>query len=219
MAFGKILLLWQQSWYALSRTPLTTWLGLIALHIQRYYYALLRSYAFFIVLGYALSMYYVKNNLFGVFITLLMLSLIIYLMRPTVGLKKINYLLDYISLETITSSLAIIFVYLLLAALLPKWFMGVVVVSALCSFAFLYDATGSIPDKVGYALARTGYFLLYKAPVLCAVALVASATVYINFGFVGLLLNMLVLYPLYAAIITILYVSALHENYELYYAE
>jgi len=162
MAFGKILLLWQQSWYALSRTPLTTWLGLIALHVQRYYVALVTSYAFLIVTGYALSMYFVKNNLFGVFVTLLKLSLIIYLMRPTTGLKKIKYLRDYFSLENFTSTLAIILVYVFLAVLLPKWFMGVVVVSALCSFAFLYDATGSIPDKVGYALARTGYFYCIK---------------------------------------------------------
>lgn len=219
MAYGKILLLWQQSWYALARTPITTWLGLIAVQIKRYYYALFQSYAFFILIAYAVSIFYCNNSLFGVVVTLLTLSLIMYLMRPTVGLKKINYLLDYTSLETLTSSLAIVSVYGLLAVLMPKWFIGTLLILALCSFAFLYDTSGSIPDRVGYASARTAYFFVYNAPVLCTFALVASATICINFGVVGLLLQVILFYPLYAAIVTVLYLNAVHENYELYYAE
>ncbi len=219
MAFGKIILLWQQSWYALTRTPVTTWLGLIYLHTQRFYYALLTTYGFLAYACCMLSLYYVKNALCGVLVTLLILSLMMYLMRPTVGLKKFCYLRDYFSLENVTSLLAVILVYTLLAILLPKITFGIILISALVSFAFLYDAVGSIPDKVGYALARSGFFLLYNAPSLSIVAFVATAINYVDLGLIGLILNTFLLYPLYAALITILYVSALHENYELYYAE
>jgi hypothetical protein len=219
MAFEKTILLWQQSWHALTRTPIITWLGLIALQLARFYYALLTTCGFFILISYGTGIYFFKNALFLVLATLFILSFIVYLTRPTVGLKKMTYLRDFFSLENLVSTCAIIFVYALLAALMPTWFMGVIFITSLCSLSFVYEAIGSIPDKVGYALARTGYFLLYKAPVLFVIALVATVINYIDLGVTGIILKTIIFYPLYAAIITMLYVSTLHDNYELYYAE
>ncbi len=219
MACEKILLLWQQSWYAFRRTPIIMWLGLILLHLQRYYYALLTSYAFFIPICYLAAAYFFRNNLVGIVSTLLILSCIIYLMRPTVGLKTCGYLWHYCTLENITSVLAVTFVYLLSAALLPKFFLGLIFLAALCSFSFVYDAAGSIPDKVGYALARTGYFFLYKAPIMIIFFLLSTASAYSNFVLVGIMFNIFFLYPLLAALVMVVYISALHDTYELYYAE
>jgi hypothetical protein len=140
-------------------------------------------------------------------------------MRPTIGLKKISYPRDYFTLENLTCTGAIIFFFTVLALLLPKFFWGIVFVFALCCFSFLYDATGSIPDKVGYALVRTCYFILYKLPIISMLFLFTALAIYIKLGFVGIVLKMLFIYPFLAALVTILYVNAVHDNYELYYAE
>ncbi len=219
MVFKKIVLLWQQSWVNIIRTPLTIWLGLLALHMQRFYYALVTTHSFFVLAAFILSMHYVTNVLWGVFLTLLVLSYMIYLMRPAVGLKKIAYLREYFCLENITATVAVLFVYIFLAAITPKAFIALIFIAALGSFSFLYDIDGSIPDKVAYSLVRTGYFLVYKAPVLLCMILIIMVINYFDFGLTGIIFKATFLYPFLAASSILVYVSAVHENYELYYAE
>ncbi|MBY0109944.1 MAG: hypothetical protein K2X90_02430 [Candidatus Babeliaceae bacterium] len=219
IAFKKILLLWQQSWCLLTRVPVTDWLGLLIIHMQRFYHTLVTTYAFFILAAYIVSMHYVTQSLWGIFLTLLVLSYMMYLMRPTAGLKKMAYLHEYFCLETITSTCAIISTYIFFVSIMPKFFTALILIMALCSFSFLYDISDSIPDKVAYTLIRTGYFVIYNAPALIGVALVTVLINYFDGGLVGIMVKALVCYPFLSAYITLIYVIALHENYELYYAE
>lgn len=197
------------------RVPLMTWLWLLATHLQRYYYALLTTYGWLRIVIYCVALYLTHSLLLHSFFKLSASALSIYLMRPTLMLKNRLYMRDYDMLEAITVRLSLLSLGTILIFFLPTWLTGIAVIMMLSVFSFAFDAVGSIPDKVGYALLRASYFMLYNAPVVMGLGAVAAVAEYCPWP----IMHIILVYPLFAAMLTILYVSAVHENYELYYAE
>lgn len=197
------------------RVPIITWLWLLAAHLQRYYVALLTTYGWVHIVVYCAALYLSDSFLLHSFFKLGALVLITYLMRPTLGLKNSAYMRDYDMPETITVRISLLSLGTIATFFLPAWSMGMVIVMMLGIFSFAFDTVGNIPDKVGYALLRGSYFMLYNAPLILMLSAVATVAEYCPWP----IMNIILVYPLFAAILIILYVYAIHENYELYYAE
>lgn len=200
------MLLWQQLFYTYTHVSFTQWLGIIALHLYRYYHALFFSGAV-ILLPLA---WYVPG---------LAPALLVYYMRPSIIKKDTAYLWTWFMPERLVAWLFIALVYTACAALLPHQVTGILGIFVLITYGFLYDTQGSIPETVGLALVRTGYFVLYQLPVVTFLCICATVTVYVCGGVIGSVIQLLVFYPLYASLITVMYGTAIHENYELYYAQ
>ncbi len=215
MNLKKIAVVWAASWHTFLSVPLTSWVGILALLIQRFYRGLGSLSAIGIVAGVGIAGFFTVNYL----LVLIWLSCIVYLMRPSVGLKNNDYIQEYFSSENLACLVSLMLFFMMLSLMVPLWMRGGITGFALVTYSFLYDYKNSLPERFCNTLYKSFLFIIYKAPFFLALVILLSIFEYwlINgAAFVGMLM---VVYPAMIALITLLYIQGIHEQYELYYAE
>ncbi|GEM_PF-4392386 len=216
MIFEKLFLLWGSSWRTFLSLSVTSWLGLIAFSLYRFYRALVTTGAIVLAIPLAVMSYFYPPQFF---LILVWLSLIVYLMRPTIGLKNRDYSKRYFSLEHIVCLAAYILFFSVIALFVPLSMRGCVILFALINYSFLYDYAAAIPARCARAFIKSCYFVLYKAPVIVLLAFALCIFEYFGQNQICMIFKLSILYPLLSGLVTIMYIHAIHENYELYYAE
>lgn len=212
------MLLWYQQLCFLKEISLRTWTSLIAIHLLRFYRVFFTSFFLIYALLIIFSIYHFEL-LHSYFLSYSWLAVVIYLMRPTVVLKKAEYVYDFFSLELYLCSIFIGALFFTLASLVQAWVIGVITVWVMASYSFLYDYHACLPDKCAGSVMKGTIFVWYQLPIFLCLFFLTSVSEYFCNNFVAYSIKLFCIYPFISALVTVFYVASIHQNYELYYAE